>query len=147
MIWGSTYKSTLKPVVKLQKRVIRLIHKVVFLDHTNSLFSKSKILKFYDIVEFQSIQMLYKARHKLLPSQIQRRFHERTGCYELRDELNFRKQKHSTTLKSFSPTVNGVQLWNNLEMEMKQCPNINLFKYKYKQKIFEKYREEEMICH
>lgn len=68
------------------------------------------------------------------------------GCYELRDELNFRTQKHSTTLKSFSPTVNEVQLWNNLEMEMKRCLNINLFKYKYKQKIFEKYREEEIIC-
>ena len=104
-------------------------------------------MTFYDIVGFQSIQMLYKARHKLLPSQIQGRFQECTGGYELRDDLNFRTQKHSTTLKSFSLTVNGVHLWNKLEMEMKQCPNINLFKYRHKQKIFEKYKEEEMISH
>lgn len=146
MIWGNTYKSTLRPIVMLQKRVIRLIHKVGFLAHTNPLFLKSKIMKFYDIVEFQSVQMLFKARHKLLPSQIQKRFHERTGCYELRDELNFRTQKHCTTLKSFSLTVKGVQLWNNLEIVIKRSSNINLFKYKYKQKIFAKYRDEEMFC-
>ena len=131
----------------LQKRAVRLIHKVEFLNHTNSLFLKSKIMKFCDIVEFQTVQMLYKARYKLLPGQIQRRFQERTGCYELRDELNFRTQKHSSTLKSFSPTVNGVQLWNKLEMELKRSPNINLFKYKYKQKTFEIYREQEMCYH
>uniref|UniRef100_A0A8C6SQ40 Reverse transcriptase domain-containing protein n=1 Tax=Neogobius melanostomus TaxID=47308 RepID=A0A8C6SQ40_9GOBI len=147
VVWGSTYKNTLKPIVLLQKRAIRVIHKVGFLDHTNSLFLKSKIMKFCDIVEFQTVQMLYKARYKLLPGQIQRRFQERTGCYELRDELNFRTQKHSSTLKSFSPTVNGVQLWNKLEMELKRSPNINLFKYKYKQKTFEIYREQEMCYH
>ena len=56
-IWGNTYKSTLQPLLILQKRAIRLVHNVTFCEHTNILFLKSKMLKFFDLVEFQTAQI------------------------------------------------------------------------------------------
>lgn len=82
-------------------------------------------MKAYDIVEFQTAQFIFKARKKQLPCQLQNKFQERVGCHTLREELNYRVPKHRTTMKSFSPTINGVQLWNNLEIDLKQCSNIN----------------------
>jgi len=63
-VWGSTYKSSLEPLFILQKRAIRIIHKVGYREHTNTLFIMSKIMKLYDMIEFQTAQFLFKARNK-----------------------------------------------------------------------------------
>ena len=60
-VWGNKYKTTLESVVTLQKRAIRTIHKVGYLEHTNPLFLISKLLKFTDIVAYQTAIMMYKA--------------------------------------------------------------------------------------
>ena len=141
-VWGNTYKGSLEPLFILQKRAIRIIHNVGYREHTNSLFVQSKITKLYDIVEFQTAQFLYKARNNLLPSHLQKMFHEREGGYDLRETLNFKIQRCRTTMKRFCITNNGVRLWNRLSVDLKQCPSINQFKNKYKQMIFTRYREE-----
>lgn len=63
-VWGITYKNSLQPIFILQKRAIRIIHKVDFLEHTNPLFYTSKIIKFHDIVEFQTAKFMDKIRNK-----------------------------------------------------------------------------------
>ena len=44
-VWGNTYMSNIMPLFLLQKRAIRIIHKVKFGEHTNSLFIKSGLLR------------------------------------------------------------------------------------------------------
>ena len=46
----------------LQKRVIGLVHNAGCGDHTNSLFLKSKAFKYTDLVDFQTAQILYRAK-------------------------------------------------------------------------------------
>ena len=58
-VWGNTYKTTIDPLVKIQKRAIRIIHKVGFLEHTHELFLQSKILKFTYLVKFKTGQILF----------------------------------------------------------------------------------------
>ena len=94
------------------------------------------------MIEFQTAQFLFKARNNLLPSHLQNMFHEREGGYDLREMFDFKIQRYRTTMKGFCITNNGVRLWNRLSMELKQCPNINQFKNKYKQMSFKRYREE-----
>lgn len=74
MMWTSTFRSTLKPILTLQKRAAQLIHKVHFLEHANVLFLKSEMMTFSDIVEFQTVQFLFKARKGMLPCQLESRF-------------------------------------------------------------------------
>ena len=87
---------------------------------------------------------MFKARNNLLPKNIRGMFTEREGGYNLRGELNFRKHKVRTTMKSMCISNCGVTLWNSLEQEMKQSTNINLFKKRYKKLFINRYMEEEM---
>ena len=142
-VWGNTYKCTIQSLSILQKRAIRIIHNTGYRDHTNSLFLKSKTLKFTDLVHFQTAQIMYKAKNNLLPSNIQKLFFYRVGGYNLRGEFNLKHQRARTTLKSFCLSVSGVRLWNRLGVGLKQCPSMIQFKKRFKHMVFTRYREEE----
>ena len=56
-----------------------------YLEHTNSLFLQSQILKCMDLVNFRSMQMFFKARNSLLPRNLQKMFKDKEeGRYDLR---------------------------------------------------------------
>ena len=141
-VWGTTYKSSLLPLVTLQKRAIRIINKAGYYDHTNLLFLHSRIMKFNDLVEYQVAQIMFKARNKLLPGNIQKLFFDREGGYNLREQLNFKTLAVRMTLKCHCISIGGVKLWNGMSKELKQCPNMIQFKKRFKAMIFKRYREE-----
>ena len=60
LIWGSTFETHLRPLIILQKRAIRVINKVHYLQHTSPLFFSNKILKLLDIVKYRQAVYMYK---------------------------------------------------------------------------------------
>jgi hypothetical protein len=70
-IWGNTYTSRIKPLVLLQKRVIRIINKVDYREHTAPLFRSSHILVLVDLIKFKTLCIMYKAKHNMLPNNVQ----------------------------------------------------------------------------
>ena len=52
VIWGGTNLTHLDPLIKLQKKIIGIIHSQPFRAHTNSLFLSSTILKLVDIHQY-----------------------------------------------------------------------------------------------
>lgn len=140
-VWGNNYKSSLQSLIILQKRAIRTIHKVGYQEHTNPLFLQSKLLKFTDIVSYQTAIIMYKAKNHQLPANLQNLFHNREGGYNLRSELNFKILKRNSTMKGFCISIAGVKLWNSLSEEQKQCPSINQFKARYRSMMFTRYSE------
>ena len=56
LAWGGTYPNHLLPLIKLQKKIIRLINNEQYLAH---LFYKSKILKIEDVATYVSIGRIY----------------------------------------------------------------------------------------
>ena len=141
-VWGNTYKTTLNTLVTLQKRAIRLINNVGYRDHTHRLFTESHVLKFTDMVNYKTLQVMYKARYNQLPLNVQNKFLDKEGEYNLRRPLNFKKQVMNTNLKVMCISSYGVTLWNALEEEIQYSTNINQFKYKLKNSIFARYRLE-----
>ena len=138
-VWGNTYKCSLNAITILQKRAIRIINNAGFRDHTNALFIKSKIIKFVDIVEYKTAQIMYKARNNQLPGNIQKLFFERDGRYNLRGEANLKTLRARTTMKSFCISIRGVKLWNSLDAGLQQCFSVNQFKKRYKEHLFKRY--------
>ena len=57
------------------------------------------MLKFFDLVEFQTAQIMYKARYNLIPGSIQKMFCERDGGYNFRGKLNLKTLSVRTTMK------------------------------------------------
>lgn len=86
---------------------------------------------------------MYKARHNLLPMNIQQMFSDKQDKYNLRGKMNYKKQSVRTTMKQMFITRCGVDLWNNLDQEIKGCNSLELFKSRYKQKILQQYEQNE----
>lgn len=141
-VWGNTYKGCTLPLMKLQKRALRILHYANYRAHTNQLFIQSKILKLYDLINYHTVQMMYKAANKSLPLNLQKLFLDREKGHTLRGNMIFRQRKVRTTLKSFSLTVTGVRQWNALNEEAKNAPKLSVFKEIYVNMIIDQYKME-----
>ena len=63
--WGNTYTTTLKPLINLQKKAVRILTLSDFKDHSSSLFFGLKVLKVLDLAIFNTLFM-YDFHAKLL---------------------------------------------------------------------------------
>ena len=139
-IWGNTYKSNILPIILLQKKVIRIITKSYFTDHTTPLFVKLHLLKFEDIVKLQTGIIMYKAKCNLLPINLQNMFKlNNLSSIETRQKNNFFQKYVRTSSKSMCISVLGVKLWNSLNSVITNSRNVKAFKYSYKKFLLSNY--------
>uniref|UniRef100_A0A3B3B509 Reverse transcriptase domain-containing protein n=1 Tax=Oryzias melastigma TaxID=30732 RepID=A0A3B3B509_ORYME len=138
-IWGNNYITSIKPLIVLQKRAIRVIHKAGYYDHTHPLFTHSKLLKLKDLVNYLTAQIMHKAQNKMLPNNIQKLFTSRDGGYSLRGQFRFKINITRTRRKQFCISFCGARLWNSISDKIKNSPSIRLFKIQYRSKIFNDY--------
>ena len=140
-VWGNTYITNVKPISILQKKVVRLINKVGFNDHTNELFFECKIIKFLDLVKFKTAVVMYKARNKLLPINIQELFDSKEKLvYNLRGCNKFLIKHARIKTKSMCVSVIGLKIWNSLESSIVSAKSLCHFKKLYKKIIFSEYK-------
>ena len=60
IVWGSAFKTSLNPLVILQKKCIRTITKSDYLAHSKPLFLKSKLLTINQLFDFNCAQFIFK---------------------------------------------------------------------------------------
>lgn len=64
---GQQLQTTLQLSSTLQKRAIQIVNNVGYHEHTNILYLKWNTLKFKDLVDFKTAQIIFEAKNKLLP--------------------------------------------------------------------------------
>ena len=140
-IWGNTNESNINRIFLKQKRVIRIICRANFYDHTNPLFKKLNILKLKDLIELRSAIFLFKASCQTLSKKLQLIFNFNTvdKKYTLRNQQDYQHKYVRTKQKQMCLSIYGTKLWNNLDEDIKQCKNIHSFKTKYKKYLISKY--------
>lgn len=134
-VWGNTYKTNIDPIIKLQKRAIRIINKAGYLETTNPLFIKSCTLKFVDMVYSKTLEIVFRAKSKSLPVCILKMFMLREANYNLRGLYVFKAGKARINVKARCVSVLGVKLWNNLCDDLKLCSSLLKFRKALKSKI------------
>lgn len=139
-IWGNTFKTYTQPLFILQKRALRIITKSQYRDHTNDLFLKLNILKFYDLVDYKVTLIMYKVYYKMLPDKILSMFEKRYCRYELKGICLFKKLKVRTNTRCRTISVRGVNLWNCLHTDLKLTQTISGFKRLLRNKMIFTYR-------
>ena len=131
-IWGNNYMSRLGNLVKLQKRAMRIIDSSDYRAHTNPIFIKYKRLKMVDIINLKTLVIVYKAKHNLLPANLQRLFHSVNDSHKYLTRSstrgNFSKNYVRSALKSRCITFKGVQLWNDLQLNVNDIVSVRAFK-------------------
>ena len=131
-IWGNTYKTKLNCLYLLQKRTMRIIDGVHFRDHTNDIFAKYSCLKLFDIIDLKTLMIVYKAKHRLLPENLQCLLIEfcETHNYNTRSSSkgNFTLRCINTRAKSMCISVRGIKLWNQFNLDVASVHTIHSFK-------------------
>ena len=68
IIWANTYQSSLDPLIKLQKKIIRIILFAGYKDHTPPILKKLSILPFHQINEEKTALFMFRYFNKMLPA-------------------------------------------------------------------------------
>ena len=124
-IWGNTYAKYLNKLHLVQKRVIRIITRSEFCAHTAPLFKNNKTMTIYQLYDYFTNMLIYKALHCQLPLSICNLFTRNTN---IRLSSNLRSVYWKKKICQFSITYNGPQLWNKLPISCKLACSLNIFK-------------------
>ena len=141
IIWGSAFKTVLKPIVILQKKSIRTITKSNFLEHTKPLFKTCKLLNVNQLFDLNCAKLIFKIlnteqypiyKMKLLHSQANHNYNTRNSAL-LRPPFE--------RLKRFMISFfnNGIRVWNSLSDFVKKSKKLGEFKVKIKNWLLNNY--------
>ena len=115
-IWGNACDSHLNPIIKLQKKIIRIITFSAYKAHTVPLFDTLKILPFKKLVVQRIGLQMYKYSRNTLPEAVMDLFHSNNSVhnYNTRQKHNLRHPlgKHEYMYRSF--TFIAVYIWNHI---------------------------------
>lgn len=113
MVWGRNYLSSVKRIIVLQKRAMRIIDKKPYLYPTNELFIKHHILKFPDIVREQIIMVLLAYINKNLPDPVAKMF-EYQKPLRTRQPNHFIIPRVRSNYRMFSLSYSAPKMWCTL---------------------------------
>ena len=118
--WGGTNETHLKPLIVIQKRIIRTIADAGFLEHTTPLFFKFKLLKLEDLYKYYAV---IDTHIKILKGKYQSA-HNRNTRYSNLAVPKF----HNLTRTKQSVTSMGPTFWNTLPDSLRYEDSIARFK-------------------
>ena len=124
VIWGSNYETTLKLLIIMQKRAIRLIVGARPLSHISPLFRELRILKLPDLVNYQILLVMHDYLYERLPQPLVK-FTRNESNRPVRNVKHFKESVPGssgenilnyriTNYRQFVLFCRGPTLWNNL---------------------------------
>ena len=147
--WGGTSQSTLLPLFRLQKKIIRIITHSPYNFHTPPLFNDLKILpleylyKYNLAITFYKIQnhMFSSGTHNLIPINS---IH--THQTRLSSNNNYYQPHNRTRIGQSTYSSQGISFWRKLPNHIKHSP-LNSFKRQIKEYLFEVLINAEELNH
>ena len=138
-VWGKAVNVCINKIVVLQKKVIRIVNKCKWDEHTSPIFKRLKLLKFKDIVNLSISVILYKAKHNMLPRNLQDEFIIKNNSCKTRQCGKFYVKYRRANLKANTPSIYGVSLFNSLPIDIINSASLSQFKKLVKNYFLEKY--------
>ena len=113
-VWGDACSSYLQPLIKLQKRAIRIITFSGWLDHTGPLFKNLKALQLTNIHVYKVVLIMFKVWHSMVPPIFASLFTRNTEIHyhNTRRQLEFRTPYAKTEYMKRAISNKGAKFWN-----------------------------------
>ena len=127
--WGNS--NHVKKLLLIQKRVIRIINNKNYRHHTDPLFKANQILKITDLYKCHVSSFMYDFTHHFLPGSFERYIVVDTGnnyTITTRHHHHIFKTRPRTTFSSKLPNHNFVNIWNEIDENLKLCSSKVMFK-------------------
>lgn len=143
-IWGGTTESILDPLVKLQKKCIRVVTGANWVAHCDPLWRKSYCLKLTDLYELSCCKLAYNIVHHTAPAGLENAFNlqlPRSRRNETFTQLRVPFARINTTQNL--PAYQIPHLWNSLPSNI-NMKSLDSFQRSYKR--FKMTQYEGFIC-
>lgn len=121
IFWGSNSK--LEKIFVIQKRVLRIIYKMSYLQSCRGIFRSKKILTIYALYIYETILFFYKNRDRF-NTNTNHKYNTRTK------DINY--PIHRLTLSEKNPYYMCIRMFNKLNVRIKDARNERLFKKELK---------------
>ena len=129
ILFTKVSKATMKPIIILQKKAIRIICNKGYRDHTAPLFKKEKIIPFENIIDYNICRFMYDYSTNNLPKEFVGTWQRNNEIHEHRVRNNnnfFIVNVNKNYLKDF-PLFYFPKAWNTLPKNIKEQGSRNLF--------------------
>ena len=140
--WGNTYKTSLQPLVILQKKALRIITFSSYSSHSTPLFQQLSILKLDDLIYLNNALFMYDYYSNSLPFSFNKFFKGIKEVHHYNTRLAAKKSycvpKIRTNYEIFNIRYIGSKIWNSLGLEIKS-KNRTSFKNSIKSSLLSKY--------
>lgn len=138
--FGSKSALNKAKIESIQYRILKLVF-ACSEDNLKQNMTKHRILSYTNIIQFETMMLMWKAFHKLLPERIQARFtrfidtHDRNSI----SSHNFNVKRYTTKSRRQCLSSSGVKIWNSMPKEIKQAANLREFKNLTKDYLIDNY--------
>ena len=132
-IWCCNYRSNIKPLHLLQKRIIRNVTKSDYQAHSRPFFKQTNILNIYDVNKLFMGSQFKKWPNKYVdPCRPNHNLNTRNNHI-------LRPLQHGLSLVRNSLLVQGVTNYNEIPLNIKLSGSLHSFKRKYKMHLISLY--------
>ena len=137
IVWGGAAKSHLDPIVKSQKKIIRIMSSASYRDHSHPLFKALGVLKLNEVNQLTTSKFIHSQLNSLDPI-INFTTANAIHNYNTRRSHFLRPSRYGTFTNKFV-SFRGCHIWNNLPEHIKNMTNINTFKINLKKHLLSLY--------
>ena len=134
-VWGNTYQSNLSSLITLQKKAVRIINFSSFNEHSSPLFKGLHLLKFTDIVYYNTALFMHNFYNGNLPKSFDGFFNPVYQLHghntRLASKLAYSLPMARTNYGIFNIRFTGPRIWNDIDDSLK---NLSIFSFKRKLK-------------
>ena len=123
-------KTALDPIIKIQKKAIRVVCNESYLAHTDPLFKKHDILPVEKQIEYSSLLFMHDYLNEKLSTSFNYtwvRNNQLQNNYVLRNGNDLHIQPHKYEYLKRHPFLNFPNLWNNLSQDLKDIESKQIF--------------------
>ena len=137
-IWGNAAHIYLDPLIKLQKKIIRVITFSQYLAHTNDLFVQLQILPFKKLVIHRIGLQMFKNNLGYIPKAVESLFITNSDIHKYntknKDKMRSAYGQHEFMYSNFR--LVGIHIWNYILDHLDVNVTLPKFKKKHLKHIF-----------
>ena len=129
IIWTSTYPTRLKPLFRVQKKIVRIMTFAKYNKESRPLFLQLKLLNIYQLNTYFTALFMYSYFNNNLPNYFTNYFtlNKEMHGHNTRSASNIYINYRRTNYGKFSLKIRGAQIWNELPKELRISQSYNSF--------------------
>ena len=130
IIWASTYKTNIKPLLIKQKRALKIVLNLHRLTPSRTVFEMANVHSVYEMNDIHVTIFMFKYMRNLLPLSFTNMFQTAGDIHSIstRNASNIYLPFPRIEKFKFSITYSGAALWNTLPDNVKLCNNLSQLK-------------------